>query len=309
MSRGRRPMSQATWPAAIALTFVLTLQSSPVSARPVHRRALADYFGPFLAQKLNDCRTCHVPDKPGEPKDQLADVKPHNVFGARLKALKKQLQKAGKKTDIPSRIEAIANEDSDGDGISNLTELLTGHFPGEPDDKPTARELAKSPQILEAFRKFQQQYKWRPFDTVQRPAAPKVKNAVWVRNEIDAFVAAEHEQRRLKPRREAREHVSLRRVYLDLIGLPPTREELHAFIADTSSDAYERLVDRLLASPRYGERWGRQWMDVWRYADWAGFGAEVRESHKHIWHWRDWIVESLNQDKGYDQMIREMLAG
>ena len=117
--------------------------------------------------------------------------------------------------------------------------------------------------------------------------------------------------REARPERRSRRPTGpllLRRVSLDLIGLPPTREELAAFLADTSPDAYEKVVDRLLASPQYGERWGRHWMDVWRYSDWWGLGAEVRNSQKHIWHWRDWIVESLNADKGYDQMVREMLA-
>ena len=101
----------------------------------------------------------------------------------------------------------------------------------------------------------------------------------------------------------------LRRVYLDLMGLPPTREELHEFREDRSPDAYEKVVDRLLASPRYGERWGRHWMDVWRYSDWYGLGEEARYSHPHIWQWRDWIIAALNTDKGYDRMIVEMLAG
>ncbi|MCA9117078.1 MAG: DUF1553 domain-containing protein, partial [Planctomycetaceae bacterium] len=100
----------------------------------------------------------------------------------------------------------------------------------------------------------------------------------------------------------------LRRVYLDLIGLPPTPEEMQAFLADESPQAYERVVDQLLSSPHYGERWGRHWMDVWRYSDWDGYGAEVRESHPHIWRWRDWIVDSLNADRGYDRMVLEMLA-
>ena len=83
---------------------------------------------------------------------------------------------------------------------------------------------------------------------------------------------------------------------------------VRAFVADPSDRAYEALVDRLLASPQYGERWGRHWMDVWRYSDWDGFGAEVRESQPHIWRWRDWIVESLNRDLPYDRMIVAMLA-
>src|SRR5215218_2654110 len=142
-----------------------------------------------------------------------------------------------------------------------------------------------------------------------RPKVPPVKNADWARNPIDAFVSAEHEKRGLVPRPEAPKHVLLRRVYLDLIGVPPTREQLHAFLEDKSTDAYEKVVDQLLATPQYGERWGRHWMDVWRYSDWAGYQAEVRESQPHIWRWRDWIVESLNADKPYDQMVREMPAG
>lgn len=142
-----------------------------------------------------------------------------------------------------------------------------------------------------------------------RPAVPAAKNSAWVRNPIDAFVAAEHEKRGLKPAPEAAKYLLLRRVYIDLIGLPPTRAELQAFLADQSPDAYEKVVDKLLASPHYGERWGRHWMDVWRYSDWDGYGAEVRESQPHIWRWRDWIIESVNADKPYDRMIVEMLAG
>ncbi|MFO0878750.1 MAG: PSD1 and planctomycete cytochrome C domain-containing protein [Gemmataceae bacterium] len=141
-----------------------------------------------------------------------------------------------------------------------------------------------------------------------RPAQPRPRDAAWVRNPIDAFVRIEQEKRGLRPQPEVDRRVLLRRVYLDLIGLPPTREEQQAFLADTSPRAYERVVERLLASRQYSERWGRHWMDIWRYSDWWGLGAEVRNSQKHIWHWRDWILDSLNADKGYDQMVREMLA-
>src|SRR5262249_2590938 len=162
---------------------------------------------------------------------------------------------AGKRIDIPTRLEAIADEDSDGDGVTNFMELLTGHFPGDPADKPTAQEIAEYPKIREAFLKYRSRYPWRPFETVQRPAVPMVKNAGWVRPPIAAFLATAHEEHGLTPRPEAPRAILLRRVYLDLTGLPPTPEELHAFLEDRSSDAYERVVDRLLASPRYGERW------------------------------------------------------
>jgi mono/diheme cytochrome c family protein len=141
-----------------------------------------------------------------------------------------------------------------------------------------------------------------------RRAPPQTKSIRCARNPMDAFLAAERDKHGLTPQPAADRYTLLRRVTLDLIGLPPTPDELTAFAADTSPDAYEKVVDRLLASPQYGERWGRHWMDVWRYSDWWGLGAEVRNSQKHIWHWRDWIVESLNADKGYDQMLREMLA-
>jgi mono/diheme cytochrome c family protein len=141
-----------------------------------------------------------------------------------------------------------------------------------------------------------------------RPAVPKSTLPLPMRNPIDAFVADQWQKRGLKPQAEADRRTLLRRLHLDLVGLPPTPDELDAFANDASADAYEKAVERLLASPQYGERWGKHWMDIWRYSDWWGLGAEVRNSQKHMWHWRDWIVESLNADKGYDQMLREMIA-
>lgn len=146
------------------------------------------------------------------------------------------------------------------------------------------------------------------FKAPVRPEIPKVKNEAWQKNPIDAFIAAEYEKRKLTPQKSTDKRLWLRRVSLDLVGLPPTVEEQNAFLADDSTDAYDKVVNRLLESPQYGERWGRHHMDIWRYSDWWGLGAEVRNSQKHIWHWRDWIIESLNADKGYDQMLREMLA-
>jgi Protein of unknown function (DUF1553)/Protein of unknown function (DUF1549)/Planctomycete cytochrome C len=143
----------------------------------------------------------------------------------------------------------------------------------------------------------------------QPPVRAPVPAIPGVRNPIDVFLAAAREKHGLRANPPADRALLLRRVYLDLIGLPPTRQELRAFLSDSSPDAYERVVDRLLASPRYGERWGRHWMDVWRYSDPFGNGAEYRYSHWHIWRWRDWIVQSLNEDKTYDRMIQEMLAG
>jgi hypothetical protein len=142
-----------------------------------------------------------------------------------------------------------------------------------------------------------------------RPPVPQTAQGQWPQNPIDTFIAHEHDRLGLRPAAPAKRNLLLRRVYLDLIGLPPTADELDAFLNDRSPDAYERVVDALLARPDHGRRWGRHWMDVWRYSDWAGYKQEVRESQRHIWRWRDWIIESLNADKGYDRMVLEMLAG
>ena len=154
----------------------------------------------------------------------------------------------------------------------------------------------------------------RDFWSYQPPVkakVPDVKNPAWVLNPIDAFISAEHSKRGLTPRPAADKSVWLRRVTLDLIGIPPTRAELQTFLQDESPLAYEKVVDGLLERPQYGERWGRHWMDVWRYSDWYGSRGinEIRYSQRHLWRWRDWIVESLNSDRGYDQMLTEMLAG
>jgi hypothetical protein len=147
------------------------------------------------------------------------------------------------------------------------------------------------------------------FRTPVRPSVPEIQNSKFeIRNPIDAFVAAKWFEKGLSPVAPADKRVALRRVYLDLIGLPPTPEQTEAFLNDTSSNAWEKVVDQLLASPQYGERWGRHFLDIWRYSDWWGLGAELRNSQKHIWHWRDWTVESLNADLPYNEMLRQMLA-
>ncbi len=143
------------------------------------------------------------------------------------------------------------------------------------------------------------------FTKPARPAVPSPGNPV------DAFLNATYKREGLTPAPQADKRTLLRRITVDLTGLPPTPAEIQAFLADSAPNAYEKVVDRLLASPRYGERWGRHWMDIWRYSDWYGYrrSNEVRNSQRHIWQWRDWIVESLNEDKPYAAMVKEMLAG
>lgn len=291
------------WRWTIVPIAILGLNGATAEARPPHKKALADHLGPLLAKKLNDCRTCHLPTADGDD-----DEKPHNPFGARLKAVRGELRKTGAKSGIPERVDAIADEDSDGDGVSNLVELLAGRFPGEADDLPSGDETQAAREALVRFRRADRGPSWSPFEMVKRPDLPKLAKPNVTDNPIDAFLGIERERRGLTPRPEADRAILLRRVFVDLVGLPPSPKELHAFLDDSSTDAYEKVVDRLLASPRYGERWGRHWMDVWRYSDWAGWGQQVRDSQPHIWRWRDWIIESLNADKPYDRMVVEMLA-
>ncbi|PYT19869.1 MAG: hypothetical protein DMG57_43965, partial [Acidobacteria bacterium] len=139
-----------------------------------------------------------------------------------------------------------------------------------------------------------------------RPAIPKVKNAAWVRNPIDAFVLAGLEKESLAPSPEASKETLIRRVSLDLTGLPPTLEEIDQFLTDQSPNAYEKLVDRLLASPHYGERWAAPWLDLARYADTNGYEADRARS---IWKYRDWVIHALNQDMPFDQFTIEQIAG
>jgi len=146
------------------------------------------------------------------------------------------------------------------------------------------------------------------FRTPIRPEVPTVSRSEWVRNPIDAFVARGHEPKGLTPQPEATRSLQVRRLYVDLVGVPPTAEELAGLEAEVGPGWYERLVDRLLGDPRHGERWARHWMDIWRYSDWWGLGDQLRNSQRHVWRWRDWIVQSLNADAGYDEVIRLMLA-
>lgn len=138
------------------------------------------------------------------------------------------------------------------------------------------------------------------FRRIEKPELPESET---LQNPVDLLLAQQRKNLGLKVQPVASRPLLIRRLYLDLIGLPPTLEQLH------DERPWEEIVDELLASPHYGERWGRHWMDIWRYSDWYGLGAQLRYSQKHLWHWRDWIVNSLNRDLGYDQMIEQMLAG
>ena len=144
------------------------------------------------------------------------------------------------------------------------------------------------------------------YEAPVRPAVPNVKTKDWPRNPIDSFIVARLEKEGLKPSPLAPRETLIRRVAMDLTGIPPTPEEVDAFVADKSPDAYEKLVDRLLASPRYGERMAWDWLDASRYADTNGYQGD---NERTMWPWREWVIRAFNENMPYDRFTVEQLAG
>ncbi|HTF38185.1 MAG TPA: DUF1549 domain-containing protein, partial [Blastocatellia bacterium] len=174
---------------------------------------------------------------------------------------------------------------------------------GAPDPRvqTASAQVPWQPYDLDEARKF-----WS-FQPVKNPPLPEVNDKAWPRSSIDRFILAGLEGKGLKPVGNADKRTLIRRATFDLTGLPPTPEEVDAFLNDTSAKAFEKVIDRLLASPHYGERWGRHWLDVVRYADTAGCNSDfpVPAAYKY----RNYVIKSFNEDKPYDRFIREQIAG
>jgi len=197
-------------------------------------------------------------------------------------------------------------------GQPDASELVRRIFSNDPDEvmpPPSSNKVLDEGQkkILRAWVAAGAEYQthWAFVPPRQAPL-PEVRTADWPRNAVDYFILHRLESEGLSPNPPADRHVLVRRVYLDLIGLPPTVEEADAFVADDSPDAYERLVDRLLASPYYGERWARRWLDLARYADTNGYEKDRPRS---IWPYRDWVINAINADLPFDRFTVEQLAG
>ena len=170
-----------------------------------------------------------------------------------------------------------------------------------PESSTGLRPVPLRGKITEADKKF-----WS-FAPIAHPVPPTVSRKDWAENPIDRFILAGLEKNALQPAPPANKTTLLRRATFDLTGLPPTEKEINDFLADKSPKAFEKVVDRLLASPRYGERWGRQWLDVMRYADSTGSDEDHR--YPHAWRYRDYVVKAFNDDMPYNQFVREQLAG
>ena len=184
--------------------------------------------------------------------------------------------------------------------IDILTQWIKLGAPWPGGDKPAPARKAEF-QISDKDRAH-----WS-FQPVKRSAVPKVRNQAWIKNPIDAFILAGLEAKSLSPAPPASKQELARRLYYDLTGLPPTPQDVEAFVNDASPDAYEKLVDKLLASPRYGEKWARHWLDLVRYAETASY--ERDNPKPNTWRYRDYVIRSFNEDKPYDRFLREQLAG
>ena len=173
--------------------------------------------------------------------------------------------------------------------------------PGVALDARSTSSITGEKKFTDAQRKF-----WA-FQKVVKPPVPSVKDTAWVRTPVDAFILAKLEEKNLKPNPPADKVTLIRRAYFDMIGLPPTPEQVQAFVADNSPQAFEKVVEELLSSPHYGERWGRHWLDLARYADTQGFKAD--ETRPNMWRYRDYVIDAFNQDKSYDRFVKEQIAG
>ncbi|MFN0050548.1 MAG: DUF1553 domain-containing protein [Planctomycetales bacterium] len=188
--------------------------------------------------------------------------------------------------------------------IADFEKWIAMGAPDPRDKPPSADELAKETS-WESVRDRRQ--RWWSFQPVRRAAPPNVKTPDWSEHPVDRFVLAKLEEHGLPPSPPADKRTLLRRVTFTLTGLPPTAEEISAFVADDAPDAYGRLIDRLLDSPRFGERWARHWMDLVRYCE--SHGSQGDPELPNAWRYRDYLIRAFNQDVPYDQLVREHLAG
>ncbi len=234
------------------------------------------------------CYTCHGPDE-AKRKAGLRLDRQEDAFRVLKSGQAALVAGSPEKSSLVARIET---QDAD--------DLMPPPDHGKP---------LKPGQVALLRRWVQEGAAWQnhwSFIPPVRPEVPKVKDSRWIRNPIDTFVLARLEKEGLKPNAEPDRVTLLRRVTLDLTGLPPTIGEVDAFLADRKADAYERVVDRLLASRHFGERFAQNWLDLARFADTSGYHFD---GVRFMWLWRDWVIDAFNQDKPYDQFTVEQLAG
>ena len=286
------------------ILFIATLliAGSSLAADPTVDRERLDFFESKIRPVLvQHCYECHAADS-------------KKIRGGLLVDSREGLLEGGESGPavVPGNpedsllISAMRHEDFEMPPQGKLPQTIITDFEkwisaGAADPRQGTAEVANSNFIdVEAGRKH-----WA-YQPPRISAIPKVKNTTWPNNNIDCFVLAALESARLEPGPDAKEIVLVRRLYFDLVGLPPMPEQVAQFTNDKSPQAYENLVDRLLASPRFGERWGRHWLDVSRFAESMSLRGKLL---KHAWRYRDYVIESFNADQPFDQFLTQQLAG
>ena len=277
--------------ALLSLSVFVLLPTLVAAAEPV------DYLRDVKPLLLKNCVGCHGPDK------QRGSLRLDTAAGALKGGDTSPAVIPGKGADS-LLIQAVS-------GAEGVKEM-----PPKGKTKLTAEEIALVRAWIDAGAKHpadEVPLKTTPavakhwsFQAPVRPDEPSVQNADWCRNPIDKFILARLEKEGVKPSPEADRVTLLRRLSLDLTGLPPSPAEIDAYVNDQRADAYERVVERLLASPHYGERWGRRWLDSARYADSNGYSIDAPRS---IWKYRDWVIDALNKDLPFDQFAVQQIAG
>jgi hypothetical protein len=298
------------WPTlcVVALMSVLAKPPSPaVAAEPPPTAEQVRFFETYVRPVLaENCFKCHGPEK----------QKAHLRLDSRAAAL------AGGDSGpavVPGNLEesllvtAISHADEvlkmppaqklDSGKIVALTRWVEIGAPWPGSAEPTPATASRKGELQVTA---QDRAHWA-FQPVKRPPLPLLHDASWATNPIDAFIAAGLEAAGLRPNPPAPRHVLIRRATFDLTGVPPTPDEIQAFLSDTSPTAYERLIDRLLDSPRYGEKWGRHWLDLVRFAETNSYERDGPKPN--AWRYRDYVIRAFNDDKPYDRFVREQLAG
>ncbi len=269
------------WPLAALLTLARAVSAAGPAVKPVD-------FNREVRPILSDnCFACHGPDE----KHRMAGIRLDTREGAFA-------ERKGPALIVPGNSAA-----------SRLIKRISAAKPALRMPPPAFNKTLNEKQIATLERWIDEGAKWEThwsFTPPQRPAMPLVSQPKWTRNPIDAFVMARLDREGLKPSTEADRATLLRRLYLDLTGLPPKPEDIDSFLADKTPGAYERRVEKLLASPQHAERLAMHWLDLARYADTHGYHID---SHRDMWHWRDWVIDAFQRNMPYNQFTVEQIAG
>jgi hypothetical protein len=291
MPLGGQPLSDQNIDLIRSWIDTAHFETATSSVAEAQSPVFAQKIRPILAQR---CYSCHGPalQQNGLRLDSLASIRKGSEYGPIIVPHKADQSRLIRRLEAQERPQMpYGGPPLTGEQIATIRQWINAGAPGPDDNTPVASGPAPK--------------HW----AYVKPSAvppPAVKNSAWVRNPIDNFILAKLEKEGLQPAPEANKSTLLRRVYLDLTGLPPTPQELRDFLADSRPDAYERVVDRLLASPHYGEHWASQWLDLARYADSNGY---EKDSQRTAWEYRDWVIRALNADLSFRDFTIDQIAG